>query len=242
MKNTLSISEEFSSIQGEGKFAGVPSYFVRTSGCNLRCWWCDTPYTSWKPEMKQVELSAIMGRIAADKARHVVITGGEPMLYPEQLAVLVSFCQKIGKPVTIETNGTIFDERVQPNLYSVSPKLASSAPTEQFAPLQYPPEMRANALKMHLANIKAVPLRPFTLGRDAAQFKFVVCSPLDVNDVVLLVQQHELHHSSVWLMPEGRTAQEVMEKAKWVVEACKETGFNLSMRVQTLIWGMKRGV
>jgi 7-carboxy-7-deazaguanine synthase len=77
----MRISEIFYSVQGEGILAGVPSVFIRTSGCNLRCSWCDTPYTSWKPEGEDLSIDEVFDRATAfTAARHVVITGGEPMI------------------------------------------------------------------------------------------------------------------------------------------------------------------
>jgi hypothetical protein len=78
------IAEIFHSVQGEGELTGVPSVFVRTSGCNLRCAWCDTPYASWQPEGKQRSLPEILREIEAHPTtRHVVLTGGEPMIAPD---------------------------------------------------------------------------------------------------------------------------------------------------------------
>src|ERR1700720_3087547 len=79
----VKISEIFYSIQGEGMLAGVPSVFLRTSGCNLRCTWCDTPYTSWKPEGDDLSLDAILADARGRGSGHVVVTGGEPMIQPE---------------------------------------------------------------------------------------------------------------------------------------------------------------
>src|SRR5271157_3098690 len=79
----LKIAELFYSLQGEGALVGVPSLFIRTSGCNLRCRWCDTPYTSWQPEGTDFDLDRIVDEVRAHPARHVVITGGEPMIQPE---------------------------------------------------------------------------------------------------------------------------------------------------------------
>ena len=232
MKTKLPTSEEFASVQGEGKYAGVPSYFVRTSGCNLRCWWCDTPYTSWKPESAMQEAGDILDRIAHSNCDHVVVTGGEPMMFAEQVAHLVSQCREaLGKTVTIETNGTIYDKRVQPNLWSVSPKLHSSTPSESDA----------RERELHLRNMACADLQSFALAEDC-QFKFVVTQPQDMAEVRAIVHANGLQPRMVWLMPEGRTAAEVMEKAKWVVEQCKEHRYNLSMRVHTLLWGPKRGM
>ena len=79
----MKIAEIFYSIQGEGMLVGTPSVFVRTSGCNLRCVWCDTPYTSWEPEGEEVALEEILARVARYRAHYVVVTGGEPMIAPE---------------------------------------------------------------------------------------------------------------------------------------------------------------
>src|SRR6059058_3244962 len=75
----LKIAEIFYSIQGEGMLAGVPSVFIRTSGCNLRCVWCDTPYTSWKPEGRDWALREILAETKHYDTRYAVITGGEPL-------------------------------------------------------------------------------------------------------------------------------------------------------------------
>src|ERR1700758_3861717 len=83
----LKIAELFYSLQGEGSLVGVPSFFIRTSGCNLRCSWCDTPYTSWQPEGSDLSLGQILDEVKAHPARHVVVTGGEPMIPPEIIAL-----------------------------------------------------------------------------------------------------------------------------------------------------------
>src|SRR5882724_5942331 len=76
----MKIAEIFHSIQGEGVLVGVPSVFVRTSGCNLRCTWCDTPYTSWQPEGEERGIESIVEEVNGYGASHVVVTGGEPMI------------------------------------------------------------------------------------------------------------------------------------------------------------------
>src|SRR5580658_10281484 len=103
----VKIAEIFYSIQGEGKLVGVPSVFVRTSGCNLRCSWCDTPYTSWKPEGADFTLDQILDEVKAHPAKHVVVTGGEPMIAPE-IVPLTERLRGIGLHITVETAGTVF--------------------------------------------------------------------------------------------------------------------------------------
>ena len=95
------ISEIFHSPQGEGKWIGVPSIFIRTSGCNLRCWFCDTPYTSWNPEGEKMSVDQILEHIKQYDCEHVVVTGGEPMLSHE----IESLTQRLhadGKIITID--------------------------------------------------------------------------------------------------------------------------------------------
>src|SRR5690242_21457481 len=86
-RQELKIAELFYSLQGEGALVGVPSVFVRTSGCNLRCSWCDTPYTSWQPEGTELTLEQILDEVKSHPARHVVVTGGEPMILPDVVAL-----------------------------------------------------------------------------------------------------------------------------------------------------------
>src|SRR5918994_6140404 len=103
----MRISEVFYSIQGEGRLSGVPSVFIRTSGCNLRCIWCDTPYTSWNPDGKEMTLEEIFQSIESYSLSHVVITGGEPFL-AHQIEELSAKLKKAGAHVTIETAAIIF--------------------------------------------------------------------------------------------------------------------------------------
>ena len=109
--------------------AGTPSVFVRTSGCNLRCVWCDTPYASWEPEGKDVALEEILAQVARYRAHYVVVTGGEPMIAPE-IVPLSEALRQMGLHVTIETAGTVFAP-VDSHLMSISPKLANSTPLDR---------------------------------------------------------------------------------------------------------------
>src|SRR5437868_253287 len=133
----LLLAEIYSSLQGEGLLTGTPSIFVRASGCNLRCWFCDTPYTSWEPEGEDWSVEEIAAEVNrqrnSDSAtiKHVVITGGEPMLFAE-LIPLSQRLRAAGFHITIETAGTLFLP-VDCDLMSISPKLASSMPSEERA-------------------------------------------------------------------------------------------------------------
>ena len=122
----MRIAEIFRSIQGEGFLTGTRSVFVRTSGCNLRCSYCDTPYTSWTPEGEDLSVDEIAARIDELDCRHVVLTGGEPMLFAE-LIPLAAGLRRRGKHITIETAGTLYLP-VECDLMSLSPKLSNSIP------------------------------------------------------------------------------------------------------------------
>ncbi|HUB33862.1 MAG TPA: 7-carboxy-7-deazaguanine synthase QueE, partial [Bryobacteraceae bacterium] len=118
----MRIAELFYSLQGEGSLVGVPSVFIRTTGCNLRCSWCDTPYTSWQPEGTDWSLRQILAEVRAHPARHAVVTGGEPMIQPE-IIPLTEQLRAAGLHITVETAGTVF-QPVACDLMSISPKLA----------------------------------------------------------------------------------------------------------------------
>jgi 7-carboxy-7-deazaguanine synthase len=127
----VKIAEVYASLQGEGRLAGTPSVFVRTSGCNLRCHWCDTPFTSWQPEGINRDISELAAEVRRYGCSHVVITGGEPLI----AASMNELCQRLrdtGHHITLETAATHLPPEGPPavDLMSLSPKLASSTPDD----------------------------------------------------------------------------------------------------------------
>ena len=127
MTSSLIISEEFVSIQGEGALVGTPSYFVRVTGCPLRCSWCDEPSTSWTPKGERRTVNSILGRIGASGLRHVVITGGEPFSQAATVELAIAL-RVFGLHVTIETSGAVARPELVCDLMSISPKLSHSTP------------------------------------------------------------------------------------------------------------------
>jgi 7-carboxy-7-deazaguanine synthase len=227
----MKIAEIFYSIQGEGMLAGVPSVFVRTSGCNLRCTWCDTPYTSWKPEGVEMPLDAIVAETGRHQATHVVVTGGEPMIVDE-IVPLTKAMKNSGLHVTIETAGTV-DQPVACDLMSISPKLANSTPHDreggrwaaQHDRLRYQPEV----LKKLMADY-------------TYQLKFVVAAPEDLEEIEDILKETGAQRSRVVLMPEGTDSATLRERGRWLADICKRERFRYGPRLHIDLYGNQRGV
>ncbi len=226
----LRIAETFHSIQGEGGLVGVPSFFIRTTGCNLRCEWCDTPYTSWQPEGDWHTIDEILAGVPA-VARHVVVTGGEPMLWPN-LPRLTAALRATGRHVTIETAGTVF-QSLACDLMSISPKLANSDPGPT----------RPEAVRVdHAARRLAPDVLAKLLETYACQLKFVVAGPDDLADIDrLMATLPPVAPTSILLMPLGTRAADVQERARWITELCKARGWRYTPRLHIDLWGDTRG-
>lgn len=227
----MKISEIFYSVQGEGMLAGVPSVFLRTSGCNLRCTWCDTPYTSWNPEGDDLPLDKILADVRRHRSSHVVVTGGEPLIQQEMVQ-LTRRLKELDLHITIETAGTVY-QAVSCDLMSISPKLANSTPAEredgrwaaQHDRLRYQP----GVLKQLMTEY------PY-------QLKFVVSDPGDLAEIETILRDTGADRSRVLLMPEGTSSQALSERARWLVDICKREGFRYGPRLHIDIYGNQRGV
>ncbi|OIB58601.1 7-carboxy-7-deazaguanine synthase QueE [Natrialba sp. SSL1] len=251
----LPINELFYSLQGEGVLAGVPSVFARTSGCNLRCWFCDSYHTSWEPTHAWMELDAILDEIESHDADHVVLTGGEPLLHEDSVTLLEALDER-GYHTTVETNGTI--HRDAPiDLASISPKLASSTPTPERDPRsEIPadsrddePQSRGAANQgdgewedRHEANrIDMAALA--TLVEDYEfQLKFVVTDADDMPEILDLLAglraaaDVPIRDDDVLLMPEGATRDRLAETRTCVADLAMEHGFRYTPRLHVDLW------
>jgi 7-carboxy-7-deazaguanine synthase len=224
----VKIAEIFYSIQGEGMLLGTPSVFVRTSGCNLRCTWCDTPYTSWEPQGEERSIDSIAGEVNRYGASHVVITGGEPMIAPE----IEELTHHLTQHITIETAGTV-DAHVRCDLMSISPKLANSTPhtrdggrwAQQHDRLRYQPEILKRLIQLY----------PY-------QLKFVITDPDDLLQVRAIIEEIGAAKTRIVLMPEGVDAAVLAERGRWLAEISKREGFRFSPRLHIDLWGNRRGV
>lgn len=231
------ISETFVSVQGEGALTGVPSWFVRFSGCNLRCRWCDTPYASWSPEGDRRSIDELTDEASRSGVRHAVVTGGEPLIFPQA----VGLCQGLrdaGLHVTIETAGTVAPsepESLACDLMSISPKLANSTPTGDP---RDPVGAWAQRHESRRLNFDALAIL-LTLA-PARQLKFVVTKPTDLAEIEGIVDRLRVEPSEVMLMPEGVAVPDP-ESIRWVVEACLVRQWRYCPRLQIELFGDTRG-
>jgi 7-carboxy-7-deazaguanine synthase len=227
----MRIAEIFYSIQGEGRLVGVPSVFIRTSGCNLRCVWCDTPYTSWAPEGEDRTLDEILSEAKRHPAKHVVVTGGEPLLAPE-IEELTRRLKDEGFHITIETAATIF-KPVECDLMSMSPKLSNSTPRKKA---------QGKFARMHEEQRLNLPVIQKFIERYDYQLKFVADKRKDFSEIEeVLVKLENVERTRVLVMPQGRTRKELRERAPWIVELCKKYGYSYTPRLQIELYGNRRG-
>ncbi len=222
------ISEVFHSVQGEGRYTGVPSTFIRTSGCNLRCWFCDTPHTSWSPEGSERSMDSLIEEVQTNDSEHVVITGGEPMLVPD-VQELTRLLHDDGRCITIETAGTV-DLDVTADLMSISPKLSNSTP------------VNTDWQKRHDDRRD----RPDVIQRLITdydyQLKFVVDAPADLAEIEQwLVRFPRVSGENVYLMPQGVDIDVLNAKLEWIGPEATRRGWRVSKRLHIELFGNTRG-
>ena len=227
----MRVAEVYRSLQGEGFLTGTDSAFVRVSGCNLRCHFCDTPYASWQPEGEDISLEDLLARIDDLGACHVVLTGGEPMLFAELIPLCVRLHEK-GQHITIETAGTLYLP-VACDLMSISPKLSSSTP---------PPDRDPRWAVRHERSRHAPDVIRRLTAEYAYQLKFVVDSPADCEEVQRYLQQFpELDRARVMLMPQGIDRDRLARHAEWLVPYCQEHCLHYCPRRHIEWFGHRRG-
>lgn len=227
-------------FQGEGKSLGKPVHFLRTTGCNLACTWCDTPFTwNWigskfkhpekydkKKEVFQLSVVEILDQLLYSKTKNLVISGGEPMLQQAEITELLATLKDLGWWIEIETNGTVI-------------------PTDTFLHLIDQINCSPKLLNSGLDNPKYKRMIPQALRKLArspkVNFKFVVRSKDDLIEIVSLTNSYKIDSSRVYLMPEGKT-KDIQEQRQLTIQAlCREYGYNFSPRLHILMFGDKRG-
>lgn len=230
----MKISELFFSIQGEGELTGIPSVFVRTSGCNLRCRWCDTKYSSWTPEGENVDIEELVEKVCSYPARHVVITGGEPMI-AKDIKEFVDLLKQSGKHITIETAGTIAPNGIQCDLASISPKLSDSTPEKGEISEEWIERHDSTRIDYNILNE--------WIDSYEFQLKFVVSRGEEINEVKCIIDKIEsdILPEKVLLMPEGTDSETIHSRYDMLVDLCKENGFRMCNRLHLDLFGNTRG-
>lgn len=226
----LRVAEIFASVQGEGIWTGIPSTFVRASGCNLRCRWCDTPYASWSPEGPVMAVESVLAEIERLAMPHVVLTGGEPMLF-DAMEGVAQGCRDQGRTITVETAGTIY-RNIACDLMSISPKLAHSTPDDpQWGSRHERERLKPDVLQRLIESFDY-------------QLKFVV-NPDQGDDFgeieALLAQLHGIDPQRVLIMPEGVDSSTLHRRGRLLVEPCMARGWRLSPRMHIDLFGDTRG-
>ena len=225
----MKISEIFESIQGEGNNAGKPAVFLRTAECNLKCVWCDTKYTwDWKnydysKEVNEMSIKEVRQSLEQFRIRHLVITGGEPLMQQDDLAELVTFL----KPefyVEVETNGTILPNNALSTLvdqWNVSPKTKNSG----------------NPLDMCEVN----ECYTFFSKKKNCYFKYVVESEDDLIEINQFISKYSLEKNRILLMTQAITKEEILAKENSVFTISKKNSLGFSPRLHVMKWGSQRG-
>lgn len=230
----MKISELFFSIQGEGELTGVPSVFVRTSGCNLRCRWCDTKYASWKPEGENVTINDLLDKVCSYPARHVVISGGEPMI-AKGIEEFTHLLKESGKHITIETAGTIAPNGIQCDLASLSPKLSDSTPKEE--------DINKEWIDRHESKRLDYDILSEWVNSYNFQLKFVVSKEEEIKEIQNVISRIEgkILPEKVLLMPEGVDPDTLRSRYDLLIDLCKENGYRLCHRLHIDLFGNTPG-
>lgn len=234
--DSLPLNELFYSLQGEGKLAGVPTVFIRTSGCNLRCWFCDSYHTSWEPTHSWLSLDDIIEEVESySDATHVVLTGGEPLMHDESVELLDRLSER-GYHTTVETNGTIYRE-TSIDLVSLSPKMENSIPTPERDPSGDGEWAdRHDDRRLDFGAMGSL------ISEYEFQLKFVVTDETDLPEITALIDDLQaevdtaITNDNILLMPEGATRERLNETRELAAELAMEYGYRYTPRLHVDLW------
>ena len=235
----LPVNELFHSLQGEGELAGVPSTFVRTSGCNLRCWFCDSYHTSWEPTGAWRAVDDIVAAVEERPGDHVVLTGGEPTIHDAAVDLLDELAAR-GYHTTVETNGTVFRDAAI-DLASLSPKLASSTPTPERPPAGGSADLDGWTERHEERRLDYGAMAKYVETHEF-QLKFVVTGPDDMPEIERVVDRLRetasatVRDADVLLMPEGTTREELASTRRVVADLALEHGYRYTPRLHVDLW------
>ena len=209
----LRISEIFHSLQGESTAVGLPTVFVRLTGCPLRCQYCDTAYAFRGGEY--MDLDAIVARVTSFQTRHVTVTGGEPLAQPACLSLLKRLCD-CGYTVSLETSGALDVSQVDTRVIKV---VDMKTPTS------------GEADKNRFQNLGS--LNP----RD--QIKFVICDRGDYQWARRILDEYRLATRCEVLFSPSFGQQDAAELAGWILEDRLPVRFQIQLH--KILWGDEPG-
>jgi 7-carboxy-7-deazaguanine synthase len=209
----MKISEIFYSIQGEGKWMGLPNIFIRTAGCNLRCSFCDTAYAYTSG--KEMKINEIVDKIQKFHCNNVCVTGGEP-LFQKDTYDLVDALLKNNYKLCLETNGSISIEKIS-GIKSLMISLDIKCPSSKMSE------------KMNFDNIS------YLTGND--QLKFIINDREDYEYSKKTIKEHrppcEIFFQPVW----GTNTKSL---SSWILKDALDV--KLGLQLHKIIWGEQRGI
>ncbi|MCX8029418.1 MAG: 7-carboxy-7-deazaguanine synthase QueE [Brevinematales bacterium] len=215
----MRVSEIFESIQGEGDTSGRLALFIRLQGCPLDCVWCDTKYSvpfEGGIEKSVDEISRVITNFSKSKGGIIVFTGGEPLYYQDEIDEILKL--SYFKEIEFETSGIYIPKSsLEKYKFNVSPKLPSSK--------------LSRGDKIYKSIFEN--LRYFVKMNSI--FKFVVSDEYDLSFVENIIDNYGLPKHRVFLMPQGTTAEELVERSKFIIPFCLEKGLNYSFRLQVIL-------
>ncbi len=209
----MKINEIFYSLQGEGKWTGLCNIFIRTSGCNLRCSFCDTQYAY--NDGKEMSIDKILSRISKYPCKYICITGGEPLLQNEILD-LVDIILKRNYKICLETNGSIDIKRLS-----------------NRKPLVISLDIKCPSSNMH----EKILLENISLLKKEDQLKFVIKDKNDYNYAKKVIKKYK-PICTVFFQPVWGTNPS--DLADWII--CDGLKVKLGLQLHKIIWGDKSGI
>lgn len=209
----LRLTEIFFSLQGEASRAGLPTVFVRLTGCPLRCTWCDTTYSFTGGEPSSIE--AVLAEVAKYPARQVCVTGGEPLAQKECLALLVALCDA-GYDVSLETSGAL-------DIAGVDPRVS------RIMDLKAPDS--GECARNRWENLDCLTPRD--------EIKIVVASRADYEWARDQIRARQLDQRCPVLLSPAQGLVEPRALAEWILE----DGLNVRFQLQLhkILWGNMQG-
>lgn len=210
---SLRLTEIFHSLQGEAARSGLPTVFIRLTGCPLRCTWCDTTYSftggsAW-------EIADILAEVARHPTRHVCVTGGEPLAQKECPALLQALCDA-GYDVCLETSGALDISTIDPRVARI---MDLKAPASG--------ECERN-LWSNLRHLKA-----------GDEIKIIIADRADYDWACQQLTQHRLSDLCPVLLSPAQGSQDARQLAEWILQ--DGLPVRLQLQLHKLLWGNMQG-